>query len=425
MNRVAFAVRAFRDPVGLMERVSRGGELVRITGGRRPTFAVTSPALALDILETHADVFLKGAGSKRLARVMGQGLQVSEGKHHHRERALLDPSFDHSHVLRYGDTVARALGRASSRWKDGQAIDPIPAMRAITTEAILRALFSEASDDEVDRLSEAVTDEAGGLWRAMVPGSNGLGRVLPGFRRFRRAREGLDSYIADAVRRRRSGEVSEPDLLSSMLDARVDGAGMSDTDARDEVISLLLAGRGTITAGLAWTWLLLARHPAVEERLHAEVDDVVGDGEPSVDSLERLPFTRAVWDEALRVYPPAWVVRRKAARAQELGGVTIPEGSTLLLNVFGIQRGGPGGTAFEPERWLGGERSAPFTYLPFGAGPRGCIGFHFATMEAVLLLAGIAARRRFEEVGHASDSTFARSITLRPRQPIELKIRAR
>jgi cytochrome P450 len=386
---------------------------------------VTSAELARAVLVTHADVFLKGAGSERLARVMGDGLQVSEGEHHRQERALLDPVFEREPLLRYAETVNRTAARAMVLWRDGEVIDPMPAMRGITTEAILRALFPEASDADVSRLSDAVTDVAGGLWKAVVPGSARLERTGPsGFRRFRRAREALDAYVAEAVGRRRGGESGEPDLLASMLAARTTGgAGMSDRDARDEVISLLLAGRGTITAGLAWTWFLLARHPEAEERLHAEVDGVLGgDAGPTVDDLARLPFVRAVWDESLRVYPPAWVLRRKAASDQALGDVTVPAGSTLLVNVFGIHRAG--GATFDPGHDPDPDVE-PFASLAFGTGPRGCIGFHFATMEAVLLIAGIARRWRLEEVEPGAEPGFARSITLRPSKPIGMRLRAR
>src|SRR5262249_25551004 len=153
------------------------------------------------------------------------------------------------------------------------------------------------------------------------------------------------------------------------------------------VLSLLLAGRGTITAALGWTWFELGRNPEVERKLHAEVDEVLPGGRaPGATDVDRLPYTRAVWDEVLRVLPPSWVLRRKTARAIQLGGQPIPEGSTVLVNVFGIHRDGaryPDPVAFDPRRFADGREPAAFAYLPFGAGPRGCIGFHFATMEAV------------------------------------------
>jgi cytochrome P450 len=424
VNRVAAAIRGLRDPVGLVARAGRGGDLVELTGGRHPTFVVSSPQLAREVLETRADVFLKGAGSKGLARVLGGGLQVSEGEHHTRERALLDPIFDRERLLPYADTVNRAAARATSGWADGRVVDVMSEMRAITTAAVLRALFADASDEDVKRLTGAITDLAAGLWHAVVPGSAVLERSpLPGFRRFRRARERLDGFIAGAIRRRRA----EPsaDIVGAMLASGSPGDGMSDRDARDEVVSLLLAGRGTITAGLAWTWFLLARNADVERRLHAEVDEVLGGRAPEVGDFERLPVTRAVWDEALRVNPPAWVLRRKAAVDATLGGRAVPAGSTVLVSVFGIHRDAglharPG--SFDPNRFLSDPRPAAFTYLPFGAGPRGCIGFHFATMEAMLLIAGIAANWRLEVVDGSPRPEFARSITLRPRRPLRMRL---
>jgi cytochrome P450 len=429
VNRLLAAVRAFRDPVGLLVRTGRQGDLVRLTGGRRPAFVVTSPDLAREVLDANSDVFLKGAGSNRLARVMGDGLQVSEGEHHRRERALMDPGFAAAPMQAHDGDVRWSAELALSGWHDGDVLEVVPAMRSITTGAVLRALFPEAGSDDVERLTGAVTEVASDLWKAAAPGPDGLKRfLLPGFGRFRRAHEAIDRYIGEALARRRSGEVTGNDVLSVMLGARLDGAGMSDTDARDEVVSLLLAGRGTITAGLAWAWFLLARNPSVESRLHEEVDSI-GGGFPSSADLDRLPFTRAVWDEALRVYPPSWVLRRKAAAGTSIGDTAVPEGSTVLLNVFGLHRDArsfPEPDAFDPERFLGGSTPPAFAYLPFGAGPRGCIGFHFATMEAVLVLAGIAAGWRLEPVeATTGEPRFARSITLRSKQPLRMRIVAR
>jgi cytochrome P450 len=429
VNRLAAAVRAFRDPVGLVEDAGRQGGLVRLTGGRRPVFVVTSSDLAREVLETNADVFLKAAGSRGIARVMGGGLQVSEGEHHRRERALLDPEFVQDRLTGYAATVEWAMARGTASWRDGEVVDVMAAMRGITTAAILRTLFGDATEPDVRRLTGDVTLLATGLWRAVVPGSAALERTfLPGFRRFRLARGRIDAYVAEAIRRRRSSDDPPRDLLTAMLHARHGGAAMSDRDARDEVISLLLAGRGTITAGLAWTWLLVGTHPDVADRLHEEVDAVVGDrAAPAAADAARLPFTAAVWDEALRVDPPAWILRRKAAGDATVGGTAVPAGSTVLVNVFGLHRDAtryPDPAAFDPGRFLGTDPPGPYGYLPFGAGPRGCIGFDFATMEAILLIAAIARRWRLVPVG-AVPPRYARSITLRPRRPLGMRLAAR
>jgi cytochrome P450 len=333
-------------------------------------------------------------------------------------------------MLAHDGDVRWAAERTMAGWVAGAVVEVLPAMRAITTGAVLRALFSEVTPEDVDTLTAAVTEVATGLWKAAAPGSESLKRtLLPGFGRFVHAREAIDAYVAGAIARRRSGEVAADDVLAVMLRARPEGggAGMSDADARDEVVSLLLAGRGTITAGLAWTWFLLARNPEVESRVHAEVDGL-GREFPEAADLDRLPFIRAVWDEALRVYPPSWVLRRKAAAGATAGDVSMPEGSTILVNVFGLHRDprsfdDPG--AFRPERFLDG-RPPPFAYLPFGAGPRGCIGYHFASMEAVLLVAAIASRWRLGLVDPpAAEPRFARSITLRSKVPLRMRFAAR
>jgi cytochrome P450 len=426
VNRIVAAVRAFRDPVGLVARAGDAGSVVRLACGRRPVYVVSSAEGARAVLDG-PDVFTKGSGSGGIARVLGRGLQVSEGMHHRRERALLEPQFARDRLVRHAESVTRARVEGTAGWRDGDVIDVVPEMRGITTAAILRAVFADASDRDVRVLTGAVTGLASSLWHAVVPGSAVLERtLLPGFRRLRRSREAIDRYVGDAIRARRSGRGPSEDILAEMLAARAPGDAMSDRDARDEVVSLLLAGRGTITAALSWTWLLIGRDPRVEARLHAEVDAVIGEAAPSVADLDRLPYARAVWDEALRVYPPAWILRRVAVRPAAVAGRAVPARATVLVSLLNVHRD-PDAFArperFDPARFVG-PQPEPFTYLPFGAGPHGCLGFHFATMEAVLLLAGIARRWRLVPVDEG-EPRFARSITLRPAGPLRMRLVAR
>jgi cyclooctat-9-en-7-ol 5-monooxygenase len=424
MNKPVAALLGFRDPVGLVVRTALRGDVVRLTGGRRPVYVASTPEAARTVLETEPDLFTKGAASKGIADVLGRGLQVSEGAHHLRERELLAPQFAHDRLLPYAQTVHHAAEAGTSGWRDGDVIDVVPAMRGITTASIVRALFSDAADEDVVRLTDAITEMASNLWSAVVPDPAGFKRTLmPAFRRLSHARAAVDSYVAEAIRTRRAPGRPGTDMLSEMLAAREAGRGMSDRDAHDEVVSLLFAGRGTITAALSWTWLLLGRHPEVERRLHEEVDRVAGAPTPG----EHLPYTRAVWDEALRVYPPAWVLRRETARPATLCGQALPAGATVLVSIVSLHRDDrvfreP--ARFDPERFLDKDPPPPFTYLPFGAGPHGCLGFDFATMEAVLLIADIASRWRLIPVDDGEPG-FARSITLRPAKPLWMRLVAR
>lgn len=426
MSSLGLALRAVRDPVDAVQRAARGGGAV-VTLARRPgpVLLVTHPDLIREVLEERADVLLKDAGSDALVAVAGHGLMFSAGELNARRRAMVEPLLLPGPVGRFAGAVVEAAEAAGDGLVEGQPVEVIGAMRAMTTQALLRSLVGDLTGPAAGELGRAVNEFAGGLWHAFVPGRRLFERVLPGgFRRFAGARRLVDANVHRAVRRR-VGARGPGDLLDDLLDARDGRGGMGERGVRDEMLSLLLAGRGTITAALGWTLWLLARHPEVESRLHAEVDDALGGRRPAAQDLNALPYTKAVFEESLRLYSPAWILRRKAVAASRVGRVAIPEGATVLISSFVVQRDPrlyreP--LRFDPGRFLDGPGPPhPYAYFPFGGGPRGCPGFAFATMEGVLVLATLARRWRFREVDGVGEPRFARSITLRPRDGLPMR----
>jgi cytochrome P450 len=242
--------------------------------------------------------------------------------------------------------------------------------------------------------------------------------------KFKAARRRLDQAVCRLVADRRAalaaGAAAPDDLLQRLLEARAeDGRPMPAQQLRDEIITLIIAGHETVASALTWTWHLLAENPEAEAGLHRELAGVLAGRPPTVDDLPRLHFTRAVFDEALRLYPPAWLITRKALAPDEIGGHAVPAGALVIISPYVIHRRPehwPEAEAFRPARFLDGQAGAAprFAYLPFGGGPRLCIGNTFALVEGVLVLATVAQRCRLRHAsGHSVEADPL--VTIRPR----------
>jgi cytochrome P450 len=254
---------------------------------------------------------------------------------------------------------------------------------------------------------------------------------LPANRRFKRALGELDAVVYRIIVDRRHTRRDEADLLSMFLSARDEetGVGMTDRQLRDEVMTMLLAGHETTSLALSWTYYLLSRHPETERRITDEVDRVIGDRRPAFMHVDQLVYTRRVLEESLRLYPPAWGFSRLALGDDEIGGYRVPKGSIVFLIPFVIHRRPklwPNPERFDPDRFaLEHEAARPrFAYIPFGGGPRGCIGNQFAMLEAQLIVAAIAQRYRIELVPEQRIRPEP-LITLRPTPGIRATIRKR
>jgi cytochrome P450 len=339
-------------------------------------------------------------------------LVASEGDHWRRQRRLAQPAFHRTRIAAYGDTMASYARRRAGTWTDGGELDVATEMAAYTLAVVGKTLFDADIEDEAHEIGEALGTAIATFNFTVVPGGELLLHLpLPIARRFKRARARLDATIYDMIARRRASGGDRGDLLSMLLlaqDTEGDGTGMSDLQLRDEAMTLLLAGHETTANALMWAWYLLSRAPAAEARLHAEVD-ALGDRALRADDLAHLPFTRAVLAETMRLFPPAWIIGRRALDAYEVRGHVLAPRTVVLMSQW-IAHRDPRWWAdaelFQPERWLpGGSAGDPqrpkFSYFPFGAGTRVCIGEQFAWMEGILALATFAQRWRLRLVpGH-------------------------
>lgn len=427
----ATIVSFYRDPVGSLARMAaEHGDVAHFRWGPRHEYLLNHPDLVEQVLVTQQRSFMKGQALQETKRILGEGLLTSEGTLHLHQRRLMQPLFHRQRIAGYAGEMVECADRLQGRWRDGEKLDVHEEMTRLTLAVVGRALFAADVEAEASEVGAALTDAMESLQRFMLPFYGALERLpLPGPRRVRASRRRLDLTIYRLLAERRANP-GGGDLLSLLLEARDEqGEPMPDPQVRDEAMTIFLAGHETTAVTLTWTWMLLARHPAVEGRLHRELDEVLGTRAPTVDDLPGLAYADMVLKEAMRLYPPAWLIGRRALVDVELGGYVVPAGSIVILSPWVTHRdarffGDP--VRFDPERWTRqAEASRPrFSYFPFGGGIRRCIGESFALMEAKLLLASIAQRWRLRLVPAQRIDVLPR-ITLRPRYGMRMRLEAR
>ncbi len=412
-----------QDPLDFMTRCVRDhGDLVPLRFLHEPGWVVGHPDYIEQLLATGYRDYIKHALFREpvMRRLLGQGLVTSEGEFWVRQRRLAQPAFHRERINAYADVMVAYTERLLAEWRPGQECDAAAEMMRLTLQIVAKTLF------DVEIAGE--TDEAGRSLRVLMEAFQAgwgvfgvLDNVLPTPNRIRteRAIARLNRMVLDIIRRRRASGRDTGDLLSMLLTAQDDdGAGMSDRQLRDETTTFFFAGHETTALALSWTWYVLATHPEIEARFHAELDSVLAGRSATLADLPRLQLTERVVKESMRLYPPLWAIGRGAKVEVELGGHRFPAGTQFTFAQWVLHRDPrwwKDPETFDPDRWLP-ERAAEvprYAYFPFGAGPRGCIGNHFAMMEAVLVLATIGKRYRLVLVP-GQEIIPRPSITLRP-----------
>lgn len=405
----------------------------------RKQVLILAPEQIREVLVERAGAYCKGKDytdrRKGIAKFTGSGLLTSNGDFWKRQRSLVAPALHHRRIAAYADTMVRATERLLEGWRDGETIDVDHAMMSATLEIVGRTLFHADLSGDVARIAEAMK-----VLHGMIEANNSAWTLLPDwFPTPQRGREGravrtLDEIVLRIVKERRPSEDSPVedtgDLCSMLLSAEdEDGRRMTDRQARDEIVTIFLAGHETTANTMNWTWILLAQHPEVEEKLHEELDRVLGGRAPAFEDVKRLPYTEGVIRESLRLHPPAFTFMRTSVQDTTLGPYSIPVGMDVSMVPYATHRDE---RFFErplevlPERFLG-ERARSIdrhAWIPFGGGPRVCVGNAFAMTEAVLMLATIASRYRLR-LAEGQDVAPVPGLTLRPRGPLKMTLAAR
>jgi cytochrome P450 len=423
-----------RDPFAFYERLREDydADLVTYTIAGDRGYMLTAPEDIERVLVTEAPDFRKGRiMEENLGKIIPDGLVVTEGEQWQADRSLLQPMFYRERIESYAASMTDASGAIAAEWTPGEPVRVDEAMRTLTLDVLAETLLDIDVSDRRDRIARDTETllaqfDTGSL-SAFLPLWVPTPRNLRGRRALADFHDLVDDIIAE---RRRAADLTErDDLCSLMLTAEYDDGSSMDTETiRDQLMTFLVAGHETTSLALTYTLYLLAHDPDRQARLHAELDAVLGDEAPTAEALFDLDYLDDVFTEALRLYPPAFVVFRESTAPKTFQGYEVPEGSLLSLpqwNVHRDERWYDEPEAFRPERWTDAfEEALPdYAYYPFGGGPRGCIGNRFATMEAKLALATMCQRYRFEPVTDSLDLSMR--ITLQPDHPVEVRPVAR
>jgi len=394
----------------------------------REIVIVHDPAVVEEILVRQHTKFIKDTFTAELGTVLGRGLLTSQGEHHKRQRKLIAPSLAAPEVAHHATSIHENACRATAKLQPGQRLDLQRFCMHLTLDVLTQTLFGQTFDEceLVDREMKAVMAAFRPwpqLFRTVCP----TWVPLPSRRHIETARDRLHGVVDRLIASKRRGTLGD-DLLSRLLLLKDEQGSLTEDELRDQVITFLLAGHETTALALVFTLRLLGEHPRWRDRVEAEVDAVSARG-VSADSLRDMHQTYAVLQEALRLYPPAWMMGRQPIEDCVIAGWQLRKGQQLIIPVFTIQRDPRWYSApdrFDPSRFLADDaadarRPGRFTYLPFGSGPRVCVGSHFATLEALAILCALLRRVRL--VG-ASNAPFevATSITLRPASAVPMRV---
>ena len=389
-----------RDALAFLQELKQTyGDIAHTRAAGEHVVLLSDPAFVKDVLMTHQRNFRKGRGLEKARKLLGDGLLTSEGETHLRQRRLMQPAFHRERIASFSTAMSDYADRVQRSWPDGGVIDASQEMMRLTLGIVGRTLFDADVEAQARDVGEALSDVLDSFWTTMLPFADVLEQLpIPQLQRGKAARQRLDTIVYGLIAERRRNPGDRGDLLSMLLmaqDEEQGGAGMTDAQVRDEAMTIFLAGHETTANALAWTWYLLSQHPEVEARLHEEVDRVLGGRTPTMADLPKLTVVEQVVTESMRLYPPAWLVGRRAIGPYEVGGYTLPPRTIVLMCPYVMQRDArfyEAPTAFRPERWTPAFKAGlpQFAYFPFGGGARRCIGESFAWMELVLVTATIA-----------------------------------
>ncbi|MFC5760936.1 cytochrome P450, partial [Actinacidiphila bryophytorum] len=396
------ALHLWRRPLEFLAGLPGQGDLVEIRLGPKKAYLACHPDLVMQVL-LEARTFDKGGPLFEKARLLvGNGLVSSEWEDHRTQRRMLQPAFHPSRMPGYVSLMREEVEGVLADWQEGRAFDVSDAMHALTLRITARTMFSTSVGERaIPEVAYCMPLIMRGVYQRMVAPTGWQERMpTPGNRRFDALRARMHAVIGETIEDQRRAGTDRGDLLSILVNARDEdtGAGLTDAEIYDQVMTLLIGGTETTGNTMAWVFHVLAEHPEIERRLHAELDEVLPDGRaPEFADLPRLDYTWRVLNETLRMYPPAWLLTRTTTKRTELAGKVLEPGTIVMYSPYALGRQAAhfeNPERFDPDRWLP-DRSAGVprgAMVPFSAGNRKCIGDAFGQAETTLTLATIATR---------------------------------
>ncbi|MET9468872.1 cytochrome P450 [Streptomyces sp. NPDC006544] len=388
-----------RDPLAFLASQRGGPPVVSMQLAGRLVYLVNEAEAARQVLVS--SVFDKGGPFMDTARILvGNGVITCSNADHRRQQPVMRPAFHRDQVTRYAPVMGKCIAQATDGWREGERINVEGAMYALAAQVVSRTLIAApAGRDAADIMAVALPVLLEGMFRQMLMPWTLLHRLpLPANRRFQQAQARLEEAVGQVIAQYRSGGAWGDDLLSVVM-AAVDDEGrpLDDTEVRDQILSVLAAGVETTASLLAWALHALAEHPGVEGRLWDELDRELAGQAPAYADIPRLPYTRHVLTEVLRLWPPTWMLSRITLEQSIVAGYTVPAGADVIVSPYALHRDPavfPDPDGLDPDRWLP-ERITPAqrqAFTAFGGGRRKCLGEHYGMTEAVLALATISSR---------------------------------
>jgi cytochrome P450 len=424
-----------RDPLNFLADLAREyGDIAHFQIGSQRVFLLNHPDYIKDAHDRYYESFVKGRQVPGRRHFLGEGLLTAEGELHQRHRRLIQPAF-HKHLFARQEAVTLEQGaRVCERWRHGQQVNIVREMKRLTLSITSQILFNTKTDSEADEINEAMKL----VVSQFAPFGSPLGSLLaklPMSRRRRRidaAKAALDGIVRRLIAERRQSGEEHDDLLSTLVSVVHDpdtDPHTNDLRIRDEAVTFFLAGFETLGTALAWTWYLLSQNPAAQAEVQDECDRVLGPKLPTVADLHELRFTKAVFAEAMRIYPPIWLLARYLIKDFEAGGYVMPAGSIVIMSQYLMHRDPryfPDPLKFDPGRWTPEAKSSrpQYSYFPFGGGSRGCLGEGLAWAQGLLLIGLIAQRWRMKSC-MTRPLELQPGITLQPKHDIVLQLEQR
>ncbi|MFI1352828.1 cytochrome P450 [Streptomyces sp. NPDC020898] len=415
------------DPLTFLRSLPERGDLVKIEVGPTPMYIVCHPDLVHEMLVEKVKDFSKGGPvMDRVRTVLGDGLVTVDGLVHRKQRRLIQPSFHPARIAEYVGIMQEQAAVSCQEWPAGEKVDLLLQMGNLTADVALRCLFSEPGESKVRRgghhgLPAALNTVIDGMFFRMLNPLPTLASLpTPGNRRYKRAEAQLHRVVNETIERYRKSGDGGGLLRTMMTEVDEEGHRFTDQELHDQSITLLLGGAETTAVLMSWIFHLLHENPQITARLHAELDEVLAGRPVESGDLAKLPYTRNLVAEGLRLYPPAWLLSRRAAVDTTLGGLPVPAGTELSYSPFLLNRDAryfdnPDG--FEPDRWLTMSTTPRRgAYLPFGAGNRKCIGDVFALTEAQVIVATVAQHWRLDRTPGTPTTRALVRMSLRPDQ---------
>ncbi len=423
-----------RDSIGFLRKIAKEyGDIVHFKIGPIRIVLLNHPDFIKEVLTTQHHNFIKGRPLQMAKELLGEGLLTSEGEFHKRQSRMIQPAFHRNMIESYAPAMTGCVTQLMKGWEEDMEIDMKEEMTRMSIEIAGKTFFNADLEKEAAEINEALDTATSLFGRIPLPFSEWLLKLpLPGTIKFQRAKARLEKTINNMINERRRNKMNNADLLSLLLcphNENGEGSEMSDQQVRDEAMTLFLTAFDTTSTALTWTWYLLSQNPDAEAELHEELDRVLQGRLPAAEDVAQLKFTRMVFGESLRLYPPSYVIPRQALEDFIIDKYVVPRGTIILVSPYLIHRDPRFHTdpeKFNPRAW---EKHAhgidsKYEYFPFSRGPRSCIGEPFAWMQGILTIASIAQSWRIKLVpDHPVE--LQPLINLRPKYGMKMTVHPR